>query len=339
MESWILKKSGDAFTVISSQNALDELVAAGPAVIGHFSSKDSDLFQQFNEVAQVTEDIGFGAVFDSSAISNFNADTVKTFVAGETFTFDGSDLAAWVAEYGFPLVDKLNQKGFERFVKAGKKFFILLFAPQVEPLESVKLLEGVAAAYRKDLGFLWDLGEQYAQHGSKLGFSGTKFPVVVAMNDKEKFYPMGESQDFTAENVKAFLDNLLAGNVEVHSQSEPVPEVNDAPVKVVVGKNFEELVLKSSTDVFLDIYAPWCGHCKSLAPVWEQLGDRLTGQPITIAKVDATANDIPVNVQGFPTLMYYKAGNPEPIAYNGGRDLDSLLNFVKEQSTQLKDEL
>jgi protein disulfide-isomerase A1 len=345
IEAWVLKKTGDSFTTITSADALAELLKAGNAVVGYFSSKDSAAFQQFNTASQETDDVPFAAVFDSSVASDFAADTIKVHGDGAVHVFDGAgELSAFVNDYAFPLVDKLGQKGFERFVKNQKKYFILLFAPQVDPKDSVAILEGVAGAYRKDLGFLWDLGEQYTQHASKLGFSGEKFPVVVAMNAQEKFFPMGETGEVNAETLKAFFDNLLAGKVAQHSQSQPIPE-DDGPVKTVVGINFAQVVLDSANDVFLEIYAPWCGHCKTLAPIWDQLGEKLAGKSsVVIAKVDATANDIPVEIQGFPTLLYYKAGAKDtPVAYDGGRDLDALFAFVQEQTdaapSGTKDEL
>ena len=44
---------------------------------------------------------------------------------------------------------------------------------------------------------------------------------------------------------------------------------------MVVGKNFDEIVNDESKDVLIEFYAPWCGHCKSLAPKYEELGEKV----------------------------------------------------------------
>lgn len=53
-------------------------------------------------------------------------------------------------------------------------------------------------------------------------------------------------------------------------KSEPVP-TEQGDVKVAVGKNFKELITDADQDALIEFYAPWCGHCKSLAPKYEEL--------------------------------------------------------------------
>ena len=69
--------------------------------------------------------------------------------------------------------------------------------------------------------------------------------------------------------------SLQAGKLEPYLKSEPVPESNDGPVTVAVSKNFDEVVTNNGKDTLIEFYAPWCGHCKKLAPVFDELGNKV----------------------------------------------------------------
>lgn len=99
----------------------------------------------------------------------------------------------------------------------------------------------------------------------------------------------------------------------------PATQAEDNGVTVVVGKNFDSVVLDDSKDVLLEVYAPWCGHCKALAPTWEKLAKRFRSvDSVVIAKMDGTANEHEkVNVRGFPTLLFFPAGAKGSPVSNG----------------------
>jgi len=145
-----------------------------------------------------------------------------------------------------------------------------------------------------------------------------------------KFAP--EKSDLSAAGVTAFVNGVLDGSIKRHLKSEEVPDNSDKAVKVIVGKNFNDIVLDPTKNVFVEFYAPWCGHCKSLAPVWEELGEKYKDHPnIVIAMSDATANEFEdVEVQGFPTLKFFPAGG-EMQDYNGGRTLDDFIKFLEPE--------
>lgn len=160
-------------------------------------------------------------------------------------------------------------------------------------------------------------------------------PVVAGRDaDGNKFVMSGE---FSIEALLAFSKDLLEAKLEPFIKSEAVPENNDGPVKVAVGKNFKELVTDSGRDALIEFYAPWCGHCQKLAPVWEELGDKLKNEPVDIVKIDATANDWPksqYDVSGFPSIYWKFADNTKkPVRYNGGRALEDFIKYVSEQAS------
>ena len=97
------------------------------------------------------------------------------------------------------------------------------------------------------------------------------------------------------EDVAQFLADARDGKLKPWFKSAAAPaESLEKGVRVLVGSNFEELALSADKDVLVKFYAPWCGHCKTLAPVWEQLATKLAekrpnGKGV-VAKMDSTEN-------------------------------------------------
>jgi len=89
----------------------------------------------------------------------------------------------------------------------------------------------------------------------------------------------------------------------------------------------------------MEYYAPWCGHCKKLEPIYTTLAKELSEVPgLVIAKMDATANEVEgVEVKGYPSLKFYpKDGKKAPVDFDGERDLESLKAWIQEHSANYK---
>ncbi|CAI4210259.1 unnamed protein product [Parascedosporium putredinis] len=105
----------------------------------------------------------------------------------------------------------------------------------------------------------------------------------------------------------------------------------------LIPSNFDEVVHKSGKATLVEFFAPWCGHCKNLAPVYEELAFAFehASDKVQIAKVDADAEKSlgkRYGVQGFPTLKWFDGKSDKPEEYQGGRDLESLSNFIAEKT-------
>ena len=123
---------------------------------------------------------------------------------------------------------------------------------------------------------------------------------------------------------------------EGHSHDEaPASEA----LVILDDATFEEKVGGGGTWL-VKFYAPWCGHCKRLAPTWDELATTLAaaGSAGHVAKVDCTVHrDIctKMEVRGYPTLLGFKDGKTssgDAIKYGGGRDLAALTQWFTENA-------
>jgi protein disulfide-isomerase A1 len=95
--------------------------------------------------------------------------------------------------------------------------------------------------------------------------------------------------------------------------------VDEKDVVVLGAENFTDFV-KTNPYVLVEFYAPWCGHCQSLAPEWASAASILKGDSVPLAKVDATAHAElakEFGVQGYPTILFFIDGLPK--RYTGER--------------------
>lgn len=195
----------------------------------------------------------------------------------------------------------------------------------------------VAQEFKSDFSFAISNKDEFQYELNEYGieFSPSDKPIITAKNSKGQKFKMEE--EFSIDNFGAFLKKVKSGEVDPFLKSEPVPDSNDGPVTVAVAKNFDDVVINNDKDTLIEFYAPWCGHCKKLAPIFDDLGTKLKGENVAIVKLDATANDVPspFEVSGFPTLFWLpKDQKDKPVRYDGGRDVEDFIKYIAKHATE-----
>jgi len=110
---------------------------------------------------------------------------------------------------------------------------------------------------------------------------------------------------------------------------------SDDDVVELTESNFDKLVMKSEDMWLVEFFAPWCGHCKNLAPHWAKAAKQLKGK-VKLGAVDATVHQALAQrygIQGYPTIKYFKAGKKgSPEDYDGGRTASDIVAWAEERN-------
>merc|ERR1711970_575749 len=346
ISSWITKKTGPTATELADAEAAKKFKEDNEVcVIGFFDAKDK---ADFMKTADSIDDIPFGLASADAAkeleLEDGSIVLFKHFDEGKN-VYESGDLTAFVKENSLAYVTEFSDKTAPKIFGGDIKKHILLFAAKSASdfEDNINGFTESAKAYRGKMLFV-HIDCDKSDNGRILEFFGLKeeecpdVRIIEMGKTMQKFKP--ENNDLTKDGFDAFASGVLDGSIARHLMSEDIPEDNTKPVTVIVGKNFETYAKDSSKAMLIEFYAPWCGHCKQLAPTWDKLGEHFKDDDsIIIAKSDATQNEFDgVEVQGFPTLKYFPKGDAAMMDYNGGRDLDSLIKFVENEGKEVAEE-
>jgi len=360
---WVKKKSGPPAKILrTKEEASDFVDANNVAVIGFFNDLEGDVVESFMAVADKNENVKFGIitneeVFELYDVAKEKAPSVvllKNFDEGRN-DLEGDvtedNIAAFVASNYLPLVADFNKETAPMIFQGTVTNHLMIFIPAKHESRGdvLEITKKVAKDFKGEVLFV-TVDTDVEDNGRVAEFFGIvdkDIPTfrLTATTPKDMLKYKPKSRELSEENIRGFVLDFKAGKLAPHLKSQELPADWDVkPVKVLVGSNFEDVVYDVSKDVFVEFYAPWCGHCKQLEPIWDKLGEAFKeNDKVVIAKMDMTANELEkVKVSGFPTIKLFKAGNNKEVDYDGGRTLEDFRKFLKEASgvpTNAKEEL
>ncbi|KAI0404237.1 protein disulfide-isomerase [Xylaria palmicola] len=343
--SYMIKQSLPAVSALNAESLEEFKTADKVVLVAYVDAADKSANEVYNAIAEKHRDnYLFGAVNDA-ALTEAEGVTAPAIVLYKQFDegravfsekFDEEAIVSFTKTAATPLVGEVGPETYSDYMSAGLPLAYIFAEAADERKELSDTLKPLADKYRGKINFATIDAKAFGAHAGNLNLPTDKFPsFAIQETVKNQKFPFSVEEEITLETIGKFVEDFSAGKIEPSVKSEPIPESQEGPTTIVVGKNYEDVVLDDTKDVLIEFYAPWCGHCKALAPKYDELASLYANSEfkdkVVIAKVDATANDVPDEIRGFPTIKLYPAGaKSEPVTYSGSRTVEDLISFIKE---------
>jgi protein disulfide-isomerase A1 len=344
--TWVLKKAGAAADQLDNVTMAEKFEKENPlAVIGLF--QPSANLVAFKDAAAQVEDVMFAYTTSLDVIARYDGGTPAPgvrmlFPHDEKFaTFSGdldssAQIMDFVKKYKHPIVSTFSGETAAEIFADGRP---ILFMFRNDEGDSAEEQVRVAAPQLERRMLVSVVGSSEPMDQRLMDYVGvepeelpTAFIVASPTSNMVKYKLSG---DLSSSSILQFAADYESGRLKPHLKSDPVPDSQPGPVYVLVGSTFDAVVKDSSKDVLVEFYAPWCGHCKKLEPVYREVAKKLQNvKTLVIAKIDATSNNVQgVDVEGFPTIKFWRANKKdEPLDYDGDRDVDSFITWLEEKA-------
>ncbi|XP_075022167.1 protein disulfide-isomerase A2 [Calonectris borealis] len=338
---WMQRRASPSATLLQD-------TAAAAAFVG---SQDLVVVGFFKVAGEVV-DLPFGMAEAAELFQAYGlaADTIclfKKFDEGRTDFpvdpargLDVAELTRLLRVHSLELVMEFTKETSDQIFSAQIPHHMLLFLNKSSSAQ-LALQDGFRAAAGTFRGKVLFVVVDVTGYGADVlpffGLTPADAPTLrlVKMENNRK-YQMDQDA-FSDTVICTFIEAVLDGKVKPHLLSAEPPEDWDTrPVKVLVGKTFEQVAFDETKNVFVKFYAPWCSHCQAMAAAWEELGERYKDhEDIVIAELDSTANELEnITIHGFPTLHYFPAGpGRKMVEYKSARDVETFSKFLENGGT------
>ena len=240
-------------------------------------------------------------------------------------------------------VIELNPNNFEsRVIDSDEVWIVEFFAPWCghckslvpEYKKAANALKGVVKVGAVD-------ADAHNALGSRFGVRGFPTIKIFGANKKSPVDYSGPRNsagliDAAFKELRRLVDSRSGGGSSGGSSGGSGRKAGDKrDVIELTDSNFEEKVLKSDDLWLVEFFAPWCGHCKNLEPIWAEAATELKGK-VKVGALDATVHTITAGkygIKGFPTIKIFGSGKKDGSAedYEGGRTRADIVNFALEK--------
>lgn len=234
-------------------------------------------------------------------------------------------------------VVELTSSNFDRLVVKGDEVWVVeFFAPWCghcqslvpEYTKAANALKGIIRVGAVNVDEHKDLGGRFSVRG---------FPTIKIFgadkNKPEDFNGGRTAKDIVEAALKS-AKAIVKGKLGLGGDGSKSGDSDGKDVVELTDSNFDKLVVQSDELWLVEFFAPWCGHCKNLAPHWSKAASELKGK-VKLGALDATVHQAKASqygVQGYPTIKFFAPGSKDSaVDYDGGRTANDIVAWALEK--------
>ncbi|KAK3426625.1 hypothetical protein EUGRSUZ_F03031 [Eucalyptus grandis] len=310
-------------------------VIRGPVYEEFVKTATADNEVQFVEVSNIE---AARVLYPDIESSGFFLGIVKSEperYAGYEGAFEMEKLLQFLDHNKFPLVTKLTELNSVRVYSSPIKLQLFVFAKAEDFKDLHEPLQDVARKFKSKIMFIYiDIADENLAKPflTLYGLEDSEDTVVAAFDNQISSKYLLQT-DATPANIEDFSSKFLQGSLSPYFKSQPVPDNKEASIQVVVGKTFDDIVLNSPKNVFLEVHTPWCINCETISKQVEKLANHFKDlNNLVFARIDASANEHPkLQVVDYPTLLFYPASDKaNPIKVSAKSSLKNMAKVISK---------
>ena len=343
--NWVRKKTGKAILFFNEKSEIEQFKKENEICLIYFGDDENDI-KIFEKASILIQDFPFAVVKSEKLIKKYSQKkTVSLFKhfdekKNELKKIDIETINEFVKKYALPKVMVFNDKSVQ-FIFQKKNPAIVLYADNKSSYWNKYgniMIEISEKINRKLAVVLTDIKEGISvKLAEYVGIKEKDLPLVSILDTRKDFKKYIMNKDINVQNILEFIEKWEKNELKRQLKSENKPKINNGNIFIIVGKTFEKEVINNDKDVILLFYAPWCHHCKELAPIYEDVGKRLKNKnpKLLIAKIDGSENEVEsITISVFPTIMFFPGNkkSKNPIEYRGKRTTEDIISFIKKNS-------
>ena len=351
--SWVQRKTGPSSSLIGSHLAFEKAREKHEVAVFYFGKTTDHAFEEFKQASlEIDGALPFFHVTDLEMKAELGGNTITVFTQHnegaahhDQSKISKESILRLIETHRYPLVMTFDTDSAIERIFGQQKSAIFFF--NEDPDHPFNATFYAIASAEKRMGRQLEDGKQliFVQSSTTegiglrlmeyIGIGSSNYPSVWIISPvKDELFKYKYNGDLTSSGISSFIEDWRTQKLSRYFKSAPLPQNNDKPLKVIVGRSFAQEIIDNDNWVLIKFYLPMQSDQDLLDRAMEDFAWRVSGiKRLTVAKIDLSQNEVPgLNLEHLPAILVYSPGskhNPED--YKGERTTDGFYKYFKQE--------